>query len=199
MIWRCNSGGHTNAIRPEPTCRMGPRPPDQNDLKFEYSIAGPDGVIIASSYRPAIGLSIAERKHFQVHANGGDDQLYVSAPLVAKNVGRMAVFLTRRLTAADGSFNGVLSVWVDLIQFEIFFRRLQLGPGGLLLLLHRDGYILAGGANGVARPDLTGKYFPQAHVLALSSKSDRVLIGTVEVRWIRLRGWFLSGRWRDFR
>ena len=148
-------------------------PQIQNDLKFEYSIAGPDGVIIASSYRPAIGLSIAERKHFQVHANGGDDQLYVSAPLVAKNAGRMAVFLTRRLTAADGSFNGVLSVWVDLIQFEIFFRRLQLGPGGLLLLLHRDGYILAGGANGVARPDLTGKYFPQAHVLALSSKSDR--------------------------
>ncbi len=148
-------------------------PQIQNDLKFEYSIAGPDGVIIASSYRPAIGLSIAERKHFQVHANGGDDQLYVSAPLVAKNAGRIAVFLTRRLTAADGSFNGVLSVWVDLIQFEIFFRRLQLGPGGLLLLLHRDGYILAGGANGVARPDLTGKYFPQAHVLALSSKSDR--------------------------
>ncbi len=85
----------------------------------------------------------------------------------------MAVFLTRRLTAADGSFNGVLSVWVDLIQFETFFRRLQLGPGGLVLLLHRDGYILAGGANGVARPDLTGKYFPQAHVLAFSLKSDR--------------------------
>jgi diguanylate cyclase (GGDEF)-like protein len=148
-------------------------PQIQNDLKFEYSIAGPDGVITTSSYRPAIGLSIAGRKHFQIQKNNVGDRLYVSEPLVAENSGRMAVFLTRRLTAADGSFNGVLSVWVDVIQFETFFRRLQLGPGGLVLLLHRDGYILAGGANGVARPDLTGKYFPQAHALAFSLKSDR--------------------------
>lgn len=146
----------------------------QKELKFQYSIAGPDGLITASSYGPAtVGINIASRKHFQVHVNNFDDQLFVSEPLIAKSSGRMAIFLTRRLTGPDGSFNGVLSVWVDLIQLETFFRKLQLGPDGIVALLHREGYMLASGANGVARPDLTGKYFPNARVLKLAAKSDR--------------------------
>ena len=70
----------------------------QKELKFQYSIVGPDGVITASSYGPAtLGINIASRKHFQVHVNNFDDQLFVSEPLISKSSGRMAIFLTRRL------------------------------------------------------------------------------------------------------
>jgi diguanylate cyclase (GGDEF)-like protein len=146
----------------------------QKDLKFQFSIAGPDGIVTASSYSPAtVGISLVGRKHFQVHVDDPDDELYISDPLVAKSSGQSAIFLTRRLSAADGSFNGIISVWVDLIQLEKFFRPLQLGPDGVVTLFNRNGYMLASGANGAVRPDLTGQFYPNAPVLRLAATADR--------------------------
>jgi diguanylate cyclase (GGDEF)-like protein len=146
----------------------------RTDLTFQFSITRRDGVIVASSYAPStVGLSIADRIHFRVQADSGEDRLYVSNPLISHSSGNMAIFLTRRLLAPDGSFNGVLSVWIDLIQFEKFFRPLDLGEDGSVSLMNLDGYMLASGANGEVRRDVIGKYFPQAGVLKKIATSER--------------------------
>jgi two-component system sensor histidine kinase BarA len=145
----------------------------KKDLTFQFSIAGRDGIVTASSYGPAaVGTDIGDRQHFRAHADSHDDRLFVSDPLIAFNTGQMTIFLTRRLSAPNGSFNGVLSVWIDLAQFEKLFLPLRLGRDGAVSLLNLKGYILVSGANGKVREGLSGKFYPQTPVLKVAATSE---------------------------
>jgi diguanylate cyclase (GGDEF)-like protein len=144
----------------------------RNDLTFQFSVAGPDGRIIASSYGPAsTGLDIGDREHFRVHLDTTDDRLFISDPAVLRTNGKLALFLTRRLSAPDGSFNGVLSVSFDLLEFEKFYRSLELGEEGSVTLLKLNGVLLARGAGGATRWDTVGKQFPRVGVLKVIEQS----------------------------
>jgi Cache domain len=146
----------------------------KNDLTFQFSIAGPDGKIIASSYGPAsTGLSITDREHFLVHARTTEDRLFISDPAVLKTNGRHALFLTRRLSAPDGSFKGVLSVSFDLLEFEKYYRMLELGEDGAVGLANLNGVVVARGVNGITQWDTVGKRFPQAGVLKALEQSGK--------------------------
>jgi len=146
----------------------------KNDLTFQFSIAGPDGRVIASSYGLAsTGLNIGDRENFRVHANTTADQLFIGDPVVLKTTGRLALFFTRRLSAPDGSFNGVLSVSFDLLEFEKYYRMLELGEDGAVGLAKLNGVVVARSANGITQWDLVGKRFAQAGVLKAVEQSRK--------------------------
>jgi diguanylate cyclase (GGDEF)-like protein len=146
----------------------------KNDLTFQFSIAGPDGRVIVSSYGPAsTGLNIGDRENFRVHANTTDDQLFISDPAVLRTNGRLALFFTRRLSAPDGSFNGVLSVSFDLLEFEKYYRMLELGEDGAVGLVNLNGVVVARGAKGVTQWDMVGRRFAQAGVLKAAEQSSK--------------------------
>jgi diguanylate cyclase (GGDEF)-like protein len=146
----------------------------KNDLTFQFSITGPDGRVIASSYGPAsTGLNIGDREHFLVHARSSEDKLFISDPAVLRTSGRLALFFTRRLSAPDGSFNGVLSVSFDLLEFEKYYRALELGEEGAVALVKFDGVIMARGVDGTTRWDTVGKRFPGIGVLKAIKHSNK--------------------------
>lgn len=75
-------------------------------------------------------------------------QPYISVPVQGRNSGKLSILITRRITAADGSFGGVIVVSIDPSCFSQFFNKVDLGPHGVVTLLGLDGIVRArGGLN----------------------------------------------------
>lgn len=69
-------------------------------------------------------------------------------PVQGRNSGKLSILITRRITAADGSFGGVIVVSIDPSCFSQFFNKVDLGPHGVVTLLGLDGIVRArGGLN----------------------------------------------------
>ena len=110
----------------------------KNALALQLSIIGSDGAIKATSYGPeAVGLNIAGAEHFAVHADGAEDRLFISKPVTFQLNSRQAIILTRRLTAPDGSFNGVLAMSFDIAELARFLPSLNLGYDGTVVQIGR--------------------------------------------------------------
>jgi PAS domain S-box-containing protein len=92
-------------------------------LAFDAGVKGP--------------VSIADRAHFIGLRGAAGDQLYISEPMQTGGDGRWALVLARRLVDGQGAFAGTINATVDLGAFEGFYRSIDLGPHGALVL--RDG------------------------------------------------------------
>lgn len=137
----------------------------KNDLTFQFVIIGPDGLIKESSLgASALGIDVGDRAHFRVHVDATEDRLFISQPVVLRSSGARTVMLTRRLSAPDGSFAGVVGASFDIIQLEKFYRSVELGHNGLATLVGLDGVVRAAGANGESRLDLIGQEIRKAGV-----------------------------------
>ncbi|MEA2905721.1 MAG: two-component system, NtrC family, sensor kinase [Alphaproteobacteria bacterium] len=88
--------------------------------------------------------TVSDRSFFRAHvdANVGT---YVSEVLVPRSpaIGKNFFNLSRRRTAADGSFNGVTAVAVLPGYFEEFYHRIGRTPGNLYAMTREDGVIIA--------------------------------------------------------
>ena len=104
------------------------------------------GNVVAHSYEGAPPLSnISGRAHFIAQRDSLDDRLFISPPYLsaAGNNGRWLTAASRRLTNADGSFGGILMAPLDQSYFTQIYRSINLGNNGSILLLHRNGQLLA--------------------------------------------------------
>ena len=144
-----------------------------NELTFEFSRADRDGVIRDSTVGAAVGANIAEREEFRVQVDATEDRLFISKPAISKITGQLAVKLTRRLVAPDGSFDGVLCMSADILQFEKLYLTLPLGEDGVVSLMGLDGVVRARGSEGRTRWDVIGRAFPNAQVLKALADSDQ--------------------------
>jgi diguanylate cyclase (GGDEF)-like protein len=118
----------------------------RNELTMQFSIVDKNGVIRNSSRGPsAIGVYVGDREHFrsQVHASG--DDLAISKPVELRTHQRWGIIISRRILAADGSFDGIITASLDPYEFRKFFSALDLGPGGVVSLVGFDGVIRARG------------------------------------------------------
>ncbi len=105
------------------------------DLVFSVSIANRDGTIVEST-RPPGAVSVADQDYFRRQRAGG--LIFVGQlPRGATGDGRLAI--TRRLTAANGDFDGVVIVTVDAAFFVSGYDASKLGAHGVLGLLGTDG------------------------------------------------------------
>ncbi len=139
----------------------------KNDLTFQYTVVGPTGFIEASTVGgPGVGFYVGDRRPFIVHTNSAADELYVSEPTFLQSSQRKGLVLTRRLTADDGSFQGVIAATIAIDQFEKLYRQINLGDDGLTTLWGSDGIIRVAGANGKLRSDIIGKKFSNAGMFA---------------------------------
>ncbi|CCD89292.1 Putative diguanylate cyclase (GGDEF) precursor [Bradyrhizobium sp. ORS 285] len=77
---------------------------------------------------------------FQVHRDRADAGLYVSRP--AEHQGRTAIVLSRRISAPDGRFAGVVAGSIRLSYFRDLFGQLSLAPGIGITVFGRDGTII---------------------------------------------------------
>ncbi|MGE5503286.1 MAG: ATP-binding protein [Actinomycetota bacterium] len=88
-------------------------------------------------------VSIADRPHFVALRRTSVDELVVSEPLMSRVDHRWAVVLARRLTDRQGNFAGTINAVLDLTSFNDFYRSIDLGAHGALVLRNHDMTLLA--------------------------------------------------------
>jgi diguanylate cyclase (GGDEF)-like protein/PAS domain S-box-containing protein len=113
------------------------------DVAIGVAIADTTGRIVASDHAPNLAISIADRDYFKALASNGSSDLYIGEPLRHKATDRWVVPAARRLNLPDGSFAGVVIIWVDPAYFTNFFDAATLGPTGSVSLLGTDGVFRA--------------------------------------------------------
>lgn len=110
------------------------------------------GVFIHVDVVDASGASItdparpngADRDFFTHHRDappGGG--MLIGRPATGRVTGRASVHVTRRIDLPDGTFGGVVLAAVDPEYFAAFYRHINLGRDGMVVLVGRDGIVRA--------------------------------------------------------
>jgi diguanylate cyclase (GGDEF)-like protein len=116
----------------------------RSSLTLHFSITGPDGIIRLSSLGPVSSIvDISEREPFRVHVGSAADELYISQPTVGHLSGKPSIQLTRRLLTPDGSFAGIITASLDIVELERFYNSVDVGRRGIIALVGFDGILRA--------------------------------------------------------
>jgi len=114
-----------------------------DELHVQLSLAGPDGQVVWSNLSsPHAGINVNDREHFLVQKEAGNDNLFISAPLVGRVSGKLTIQFTRKLFAPDGSFDGIAVVSLDPSTLSRFYNSISIGNGSIVLAT-TDGVVLA--------------------------------------------------------
>lgn len=111
-----------------------------------FSIVDAQGDVVLSS-KPFTPVNLADREHVQVHMQGGQDQLFISKPVLGRVSKKWSLQITRRINRPDGGFGGVVVVSMDPQYFTRLYHQIDVGHHGVITLV---------GADGVARVRRTG-------------------------------------------
>ncbi|MGH8450418.1 diguanylate cyclase [Pseudomonas sp.] len=114
--------------------------------KGDILLLDADGGVIADSSLliPKTG-NFADRDYFQVHRANPDLGLYISRPFSARCVcdDQWRIAFSRRLSAPDGSFQGVAVASMRLSYFHQLFSSLNIGSNSTINLINHQGILLA--------------------------------------------------------
>lgn len=103
---------------------------------------------------PARPIDLKDRDYFRQARDNPTQGLVVSEPLVSQVSGEWVVVFARRLTAADGSFAGIVYGTVATERFQQILASTDLGRGGAAMLRSRSMRLVA--AAPAAVPGSTG-------------------------------------------
>src|SRR3981189_2548426 len=95
--------------------------------------------IDASTLDP-VSENRSDEEYFQVHRDQPDVGLFISRPMLHRSA--YAIVLSRRITGADGSFQGVVAGSIRFSYFHELFGRLSLDLGDTITVLRRDRTII---------------------------------------------------------
>ena len=131
-------------------------------LDNRYIVTDAQGRVIAATFADdsrLIGKEFPDPDSFQRQKSDRDDELLISPPHKFGTNGPLLVFLTRRLTHADGSFGGVVAAVLDSKVLTRVGADLDLGPLGTSGLIGSDGVVRARAIQGGIDVDAIGKQF----------------------------------------
>jgi len=144
----------------------------KNNLISQFGIVGPDGLVGAlSGGRVHSNQPMSDRSYFRFQANAKNDQLFISEPLVGRGSGNPVIVLSRRLTASDGSFGGVIRAAIDIPELQRFYDSVDIGQGGIIALVGFDGIVRARTGRDPATRDYVGQSIPQSKMSQIYRQS----------------------------
>ena len=115
------------------------------------------GEVVAHSYDHALPRrNISDMAHFIAQRDSTDDKLFISPPYHSAAADKWFTSASRRLTNPDGSFAGIVTAPLDPSYFAKLYRSIDLTKGGTVLLLHREGLLVA---REPEQKSAIGKYF----------------------------------------
>jgi diguanylate cyclase (GGDEF)-like protein len=82
----------------------------------------------------------SDEDYFRVHRDHPDAGLFISRPALYR--GAYAIVLSRRISAPDGSFRGVVVGSIRFSYFHELFNRLNLDPDDSITVLSRNGTVI---------------------------------------------------------
>lgn len=86
---------------------------------------------------------ITEQPWFKIHRTLNNDEVFISRPIQSnRNPNDWIIIFSRRISAADGSFQGVAVAQMKLNYFMSLLRGLDVGPSGNISLVNTDGTLL---------------------------------------------------------
>ena len=94
----------------------------------------------SSDYLPDHNNS--DRPYFAYHRDNSDPRMLVSGPIISMDSGRPSIILSKRISAPDGQFAGVVVATIDCEYFRQFYRSFDIGAHGGITLLLTDGSLL---------------------------------------------------------
>jgi diguanylate cyclase (GGDEF)-like protein len=120
-----------------------------DDHTLQVAIIDADGFIKLSSIDSpgAVGTDLRDREHFRRFVAAGDDELFISKPVVGRTTGKWSVQLARRITNPDGSFAGVIDASLDPNYLSRFYSSVDVGNEGYIRIVGLDGLIRAIGGH----------------------------------------------------
>jgi PAS domain S-box-containing protein len=136
-------------------------PSIRNALTFNFAIIDANGRIVdASSSKKVIGVDISDREYFQHQRNSVVDKLLISKPLTLKVARKTALVLSRRITASNGTFSGIVALFIDPNELGKIAGGIDLGQEGNIALVGTDGVVRLRVINGALDWNLIGRQFP---------------------------------------
>eukprot|EP01037_Dinobryon_pediforme_P001430 gene1430-1451_t len=125
------------------------------DMTFQIARIDRNGILAASNFAPnGNGIDLSDREHFRVHRDSKDDFLFVSKPVLGRASNKWSIQLTRKVLAADGSFDGVIVVSLDPFTLSRFYNSVDLGQNGMILLSGTDGLVRAAASGSAVGGDV---------------------------------------------
>lgn len=136
-------------------------PSIRNKLIFDFTILDANGRIVDTTYsKSIIGTDRSFLESFRVQVNSAEDQLFISKPYKMTASGRHAIALTRRMTALDGTFAGVVVAFLDPSELGNYITNVDLGPNGAFALVSFDGFMYTRVADGIIVSGSIGQKLP---------------------------------------
>ncbi|AVP59129.1 sensor domain-containing diguanylate cyclase [Pulveribacter suum] len=115
-------------------------------IVMQIAVANAAGDIVYSNLEPGgappAAVSIRDREHFQVHANGRAQGMYVSRPVLGRVSQRWAVQLSRAVRG-EGGFRGVMVLSLSPDYIAHYLQALSGGTGDVVSLVRSDGAYVA--------------------------------------------------------
>jgi len=107
------------------------------------SITDEYGNLSMSSYGalPTPVANLSDREYFKIHKEHDTGKVFVGKPIISRTTGKTVVPITRRLSRADGSFGGIVTVQIEPFRFTEFYKDVTLNSGDILVLVGLDGIV----------------------------------------------------------
>src|SRR5262245_45748043 len=116
-----------------------------NGVSIQYVVIGPNGFTTLSSVAAnSTPIDLSDREHFRVHVESDRDTLFISKPVLGRVSGKWTIQLTRRTTAADGTFAGVIVASVEPSHFSGLYHDMDVGRTGAIAVVGEDGLVRSG-------------------------------------------------------
>ena len=102
------------------------------------------GLLFAHSLdSPVLQADVSDREYFAHHRDHPeDDAPFLSRPIKSRIDGKWCFTLSRPVRSADGSFAGLIAVVFDMEYFQAFYKSLDLGQQGRIVIVRKDGVLL---------------------------------------------------------
>jgi diguanylate cyclase (GGDEF)-like protein len=101
-----------------------------------------NGNVISTTLEQPILSNLSDRSYFQLHRSRPDVGLYIDKPDVGRLSGRKIIRFSRRLNAADGSFDGVVAISVKPAYLASLKDESTLGADDCLSVRFADGTLV---------------------------------------------------------
>jgi two-component sensor histidine kinase len=112
---------------------------------LDVVVFGADGHPLVESNRLVASreTDVSDREYFVWHRENAESAPYIAAPVLSRASGVPLFFLTRRRSATDGSFAGVIAAGVRQSTLTEYWNRAAPDRNALVTLVRDDGVILA--------------------------------------------------------
>lgn len=113
------------------------------DRLYQLAVFRADGTWLVNTSSVPSGESVSDRVYFRHHQQVDDGKTFFGPPIVGRVDGEWVLTISRRINDVNGAFAGVALATIASGYFADYYRRLNVGKRGSILLASTDGTVLS--------------------------------------------------------